>query len=262
MPDESELIAGHPSAPIAERKAATSLLDGRSRSAHDIETLSPSVRGRRQCERRWFIRLPFLPITASSLTEGPHETHHVGCMQTVSMQISVAPLSAEDREAFVAAVAASRDLHRPWVDPPDVNERFDEWIEHLRRDDQLAYLVRHVACGDLVGYVTVSNIVRRAFQSAHLGYGAFSSHVGRGLMREGLSAVIGIAFEDLGLHRLEANVQPGNAASLGLVRTLGFEREGYSPCYLMVGSEWRDHERWAIRTETWPARTTRAASPS
>lgn len=167
------------------------------------------------------------------------------------MDVTVASVYAEDCDAFVAAVRASRDLHYPWVNPADSAERFGEWLEHLRRDDQEAYLIRHESCGELVGYVSVSNIVRRAFQSAHLGYGAFSSHAGRGLMKHGLGAVIDLAFQKMGLHRLEANIQPTNEGSLALVRRLGFEREGYSPRYLMVDSDWRDHERWAIRTETW-----------
>jgi ribosomal-protein-alanine N-acetyltransferase len=70
-------------------------------------------------------------------------------------------------------------------------------------------------------------------------------------MTQGLSAVIDRAFHDLGLHRLEANIQPNNAASLAIVKKLGFEQEGYSPLYLMVNSDWQDHERWAIRVEIW-----------
>lgn len=164
---------------------------------------------------------------------------------------SLTPVSAGDRDAFVAAVRASRSLHAPWIDPADSPARFDAWLGHLRRDDQEAYLIRHVPCGELVGYASVSNIVRRAFQSAQLGYGAFSSHVRRGLMTEGLRSVVDLAFHELQLHRLEANIQPTNTASLALVQRLGFEREGYSPRYLMVGSDWRDHERWAVRTEIW-----------
>lgn len=167
------------------------------------------------------------------------------------MDVTLAPVSAQDCDAFVAAVLASRDLHHPWINPADSTVRFQEWLQHLRRDDQEAYLIRHQTCGELVGYISVGNIVRRAFRSAHLGYGAFSSHAGRGLMAQGLSAVVDAAFLDLGLHRLEANIQPDNAASLALVRKLGFQREGYSPGYLMVDSAWRDHERWAIRTEIW-----------
>jgi ribosomal-protein-alanine N-acetyltransferase len=57
------------------------------------------------------------------------------------------------------------------------------------------------------------------------------------------------AFTAMKLHRLEANIQPGNQASIALVKRCGFEREGYSPRYLKIGGRWRDHERWAIRAD-------------
>jgi [ribosomal protein S5]-alanine N-acetyltransferase len=62
------------------------------------------------------------------------------------------------------------------------------------------------------------------------------------------------AFLTLRLHRVEANIQPGNAASIALVQRLGFELEGMSPRYLKIGGRWRDHERYALRVETWRAR--------
>jgi ribosomal-protein-alanine N-acetyltransferase len=68
-------------------------------------------------------------------------------------------------------------------------------------------------------------------------------------MTEGMRLVIGRAFGTLRLHRLEANIQPANAASIALVRRLGFRKEGLSRRYLKIGGRWRDHERWAILAE-------------
>lgn len=99
--------------------------------------------------------------------------------------------------------------------------------------------------------MNVNNIVFGALRSGYLGYGAFASHAGRGLMTEGLRAVLDAAFGDLALHRVEANIQPTNHASVDLVRRLGFEREGFSRRYLYVDGDWRDHERWALLGEMW-----------
>jgi ribosomal-protein-alanine N-acetyltransferase len=70
-------------------------------------------------------------------------------------------------------------------------------------------------------------------------------------MREALALMLRDSFRTLRLHRVEANIQPDNLASIALVRRAGFEREGYSPRYLKLGGRWRDHERWALRTEQW-----------
>ena len=99
--------------------------------------------------------------------------------------------------------------------------------------------------------MNVSEIVRGWLQSAYLGYYAFVPHDGRGYMTAGVTAVVSFCFDTHGLHRLEANIQPGNARSIALANRLGFRKEGYSARYLNIGGQWRDHERWAITREEW-----------
>ena len=162
--------------------------------------------------------------------------------------------SPSDAEEFIEAVLASHSLHHPWLDAPDSPARFALYLERARSQDQLSFLLRHRSCGKLIGFVNVNSIVRGGFQSGYLGYGAFASHAGRGLMTEGLRAVVTAAFADHGLHRLEANIQPGNARSIALVRRLGFEKEGFSRRYLRIDGDWRDHERWALLSDDWEGR--------
>jgi|SRR5690348_4920512 [ribosomal protein S5]-alanine N-acetyltransferase len=147
---------------------------------------------------------------------------------------------------FLAAVRRSRKLHKPWAKPPSTEAAYRAFVLRTRSPAHAAYLIRLRATAELVGVGGISEIVQGNFRSAYLGYYAFAPHEGQGLMREGLALVIKRAFGPLRLHRLEANVQPGNRASLALVRRLGFRREGYSRRFLKIRGRWRDHERWAL----------------
>ena len=153
----------------------------------------------------------------------------------------------------VAVLArVSRRLHRPWVYPPATTRSARGWIESAGPARQRLLVCRR-GNDAIVGVVNLNEIVRGAFQSAYLGYYAFAPHAGQGLMTEGLGLALRHAFRRLGLHRVEANIQPGNLASRALVRRLGFRQEGYSPRYLKIGGRWRDHERWALVREAWEA---------
>lgn len=160
----------------------------------------------------------------------------------------------DDRDEFIAAMQASRPLHRPWLSPPTTPAAFDEFVRRV--DDELydPMLLVRVDDGVLLGYFALSWIIRGLLQSAFLGYGAVAAHAGRGYMTEGMELVLRRAFTELRLHRVEANIQPGNTASIALARRCGFEREGCSPRYLKIGGRWRDHERWAITLEEWRGR--------
>jgi ribosomal-protein-alanine N-acetyltransferase len=159
--------------------------------------------------------------------------------------------SARWLDKFLAAVGRSRKLHAPWVSPPSTAAAYRAYLDRLRGSTHVGHLVCLRDADELVGVVNINEIVRGGFQSAYLGYYAFTPFENQGFMTEGLSLAIDDAFRRRGLHRLEANVQPGNQASLSLVRRLRFRHEGNSPRYLKIRGRWRDHQRWAILAEEW-----------
>jgi ribosomal-protein-alanine N-acetyltransferase len=154
-----------------------------------------------------------------------------------------------DREEFLALAQESRAFLSPWIDSPDTDERFDAYLRRAESENEYPALVCDAESRRIVGVINVSCIVRGFFQSAYVGFWIGAPFARRGYMGEALPLLVRYVFEELGLHRLEANIQPGNAASIALVRRCGFNKEGFSPKYLQVFGEWRDHERWAIRAD-------------
>jgi ribosomal-protein-alanine N-acetyltransferase len=156
-----------------------------------------------------------------------------------------APALADERE-FLESARRSRALHRPWMKAPQTPAEFRAYVKRMAQPEHRAFLICRRNTGAIVGVVNISNIVLGLFRSGYLGYYAFAEHQREGLMREGLSTVVHFAFGSMKLHRLEANIQPGNLSSIALIKGAGFAKEGYSPRYLKIGGRWRDHERWAI----------------
>jgi ribosomal-protein-alanine N-acetyltransferase len=168
------------------------------------------------------------------------------------MDIRLTAPSTKFETEFLAAVRRSRKLHRPWVTPPETGTELRSYIRSKTSPTSIGYFVWSGE-GELVGVINLSEIVRGQFQSAYLGYYAFSPHQRKGYMRLALAAVVQRAFFTYGLHRVEANIQPRNRASRALVQSIGFQQEGFSPRYLKILGRWRDHERWAITREDWRA---------
>ncbi len=159
---------------------------------------------------------------------------------------------ADCEQEMLAASRRSESLHRPWVFPPKNHEEYGSYLDRIRDGRTIGFLVRRKCDDSLTGVINVSEPVMGVFRSAYLGFYAFSGYETRGYMREGISLVLDYGFGELGLHRLEANVQPSNAASSAMVERLGFRKEGFSPRYLMIDGVWRDHDRWAMLSDEWP----------
>ncbi|GAA1890052.1 GNAT family N-acetyltransferase [Lapillicoccus jejuensis] len=180
-------------------------------------------------------------------------------------RVRVAPVQPGDEAPYRHAVELSRARMQEWnpVDP----EGAAAALAHPGRDRH-AFLVHALhpdpdAGHDLVGSVNVNSVVLGRLRGATLGYNAFDPYAGHGLFAEGLRLVVDLAFAPttqggLGLHRLEANVQPRNVRSAAVLRRLGFTREGFSPGYLWIAGptgheSWRDHDRYAVLASEWPA---------
>lgn len=146
---------------------------------------------------------------------------------------------AEVRRAY----RRSRELHHPYTSAP---EDFSAYLQQPHR-----YFVCVCDTAEIAGTFNLSCLVRGLFQSAFLGYEAFAPYHNRGMMTAGLRLLIAEAFGELNLHRLEANIQPSNRASIRLVAKAGFVREGYSRNYLRINGQWCDHERWALVNDAW-----------
>lgn len=155
----------------------------------------------------------------------------------------------DDAEEYLDAAIRSRDHLQPWVYLPESRSGFDRLLERTTGDQHVLSLVCAREDQAIVGAVNLNNVTRANLLSCAVGYYSFEPYAGQGYLREALPLAVRHAFRDLELHRVEANIQPGNWRSIELARRSGFRLEGFSTNYLMVGGHWCDHERWAITTE-------------
>lgn len=150
-----------------------------------------------------------------------------------------------DQAEFLALMRASMDIHRPWITPPTTPQMFRNYLQRIRRSDHEGFAICRSEDERIVGVINLNHIVRGTFQNASLGYYVGEPYQGQGYMQQGLEQLLRLAFSSLGLHRLEANIQPDNLRSKALVDQCGFEYEGLSRDFLFIDGRWRDHERWS-----------------
>lgn len=158
-----------------------------------------------------------------------------------------------DHAEWAALREASREFLTPWEPtwPADdlsrsaFRRRIRRYAEDLRSDQGYAFLVSRSTDNVLVGGLTLANIRRGVAQAGSLGYWMGQPFVRRGYMTAAVRAIIPFAFGMLRLHRLEAACIPTNAASIQLLETTGFVREGYAREYLCINGIWQDHLLYA-----------------
>lgn len=184
-------------------------------------------------------------------------------------RVLVAVATQADVPAYKEAVRLSSARVGQWN---PVNAGDLEWHLGRQTPEHRTFLIHALdpaGSHGIVGKVNVTNVVRGRFDSGTLGYDAYDPYAGRGLFAEGLRLIIGLALSPMphgmGLHRVEANVRPGNERSAGLLRSLGFRREGTVRRMLRLdgpdGQAWRDHDMHALTIEEWPGAAYRPHQP-
>ena len=156
-----------------------------------------------------------------------------------------------DFDELAERYSGSRELFRGVASTKFDRKSFDELVTSANTETKQSFIICRVDDDAIVGTITLSQIFRKAFQNAYLGYQLFGGFTGNGYMAEAVGLMLRQAFIDLKLHRVEANVQPNNKPSIAVLKRNGFAKEGFSRRYLKIGGKWRDHERWAIVKEDW-----------
>jgi len=157
----------------------------------------------------------------------------------------------DDFEEMRTLFSESRKFYKGLIDTPDSIEQFTAYVARNESEVNECFVICRATDEKIVGVINLSQIFRRSFQNAYLGYSLGVKYTGRGDMTEAVALVLRFAFKDLKLHRFEANVQPENLPSIAVLLHCGFTKEGFSRKYLKIAGRWRDHERFAIIREDW-----------
>jgi ribosomal-protein-alanine N-acetyltransferase len=174
-------------------------------------------------------------------------------VRPIEPRVHLEPPALHRERDYLDACHRSRALHRGFVAAAATPADYRDYLERAARPSQESFFVVTAAGGQLAGVVDILDIARDTTSMGRLAYFAFVPHAGSGLMREGVGQVIDVAFRELALARLDADIQPGNGRSRALVERLGFRRGGTPPSQLKIGSRWREHERWTLLRADWLA---------
>ena len=143
--------------------------------------------------------------------------------------------------------------HGPMTKPSDAADYIEQIREGLLRRELFQWGICDPSLGRVVGTCTLIHVVA-GHQRGEIGFAVARAHWGRGIASEAVTAVVTFAFDQLDLHRLEADVDPRNERSLRLLERLGFRREGYLRERYFVGGERQDAVMVGLLRPEWSER--------
>jgi ribosomal-protein-alanine N-acetyltransferase len=172
------------------------------------------------------------------------------------LSITTRLVTLDDVPAVAGLLAASRGSIAPW-DPIRPDDYYTEAgqrevigvaLEAYERDAAHPCVI--LDDGRIVGRINLNNVVRGAFQSGSLGYWVAAGETGRGVATAAVAHLARVAFDELGLHRIEAGTLVHNVASQRVLERNGFVRFGLAPQYLKIAGSWQDHILFQLLSQT------------
>lgn len=191
-------------------------------------------------------------------------------MRIPGSTIYLKPPSDRDFDVWAELRQASRDFLVPWEPtwPRDAltkanwRRRLRHYAEEWHDGTSYSFLVFRDGGDELLGGITLSNVRRGVAQTGTIGYWVGAPHARKGIMTEVVNVLLRFAFDELGLHRVEAACLPTNTASRRLLEKCGFRLEGYAAQYLKINGEWEDHVLFAMLASELRQRTSQACPAS
>ena len=141
------------------------------------------------------------------------------------MSVDVQRVRRADAADLIAANRESVAYHAPWITAFTDQAGFDASFARTIVGPNVSLIAREGPGGAVVGVVNLNEIVLGAFRSAYLSYWGYAGFGGRGLMTQALREAVRYAFDEIGLHRVEASIQPGNARPSRWFGGPGFRRK-------------------------------------
>jgi ribosomal-protein-alanine N-acetyltransferase len=171
--------------------------------------------------------------------------------------ISIRRFEPRDAPAVLDLRVRNREFFKPWEPIRDesafqlggVESELQISMSLWKRGDAFVFGVFTSPGEELVGGVALRNIARGAWQNATLGYWIDREHNGRGFATEAVTLAVSFAFDEAGLHRVQAGTLLHNIASQRVLEKAGFRFEGISQRYLLINGNWEDHRMYAITVE-------------
>ncbi|MGG3623491.1 GNAT family protein [Bacillus gobiensis] len=178
-------------------------------------------------------------------------------MKMTGRNIFIKTMDTSDAEAFLQLELRNKEFFQTYTPLRNNNfytmegqlNRIQSIVKNRELEQEYSFGIYIIGSEELIGKVTLSEVVRGAIQGCFIGYYLDKQHNGKGYMTEAVRLTVHYAFNDLNLHRIEAGVMPHNQGSMKVLEKAGFHKEGIAKKNVKINGKWEDHQILAIVNE-------------